>query len=68
MLTFPTEAEQVLTAFRTSPRTVSIATLARKRRAQVEHHWPETIYFFDDDSRLVVRGRGRNHQAEAQLP
>ena len=67
-LTFPTQAEQVLEQFRTSTRTVSLATIARKRGAEVERHWDHTLYTFDDDTSLKVSGRGRAHKVEVLLP
>lgn len=68
-LTFPTMAEQVAEEFRTATRTVSIATLARKRGAEVEKTWDSgTVYTFDDDTTLVVTGRGRAHKIETHFP
>jgi hypothetical protein len=68
-LTFPTIAEQVLFAFRTSSKTVSITTLAKKHNAKIEYTWPGlTTYIFEDDTSLTVRGRGRAHEIETHLP
>lgn len=68
-LQFPTLAERTLTAFRTATKTVSLAKLARKAGAQVTRQWPSIVtYTFDDDTSLVVTGRGRQHRVEAHLP
>ena len=68
-LTFPTIAERVLEEFRSSSKTVSIATLARKRDADKEtDFWGTTVYTFDDDTALIVKGRGKAHQVRTELP
>ena len=67
-LTFPTQAEQALAEFQSSRKTISLATIAKKRGAFVEKTWGETTYVFDDDTSLVVTGRGANHKVEARLP
>ena len=68
-LTFPTIAEQVVKEFESSTRTVSLATLARRRGAEVRKLWPGgTEYIFDDDTTIEVRGRGRTHKYEVFLP
>ena len=65
---FPTLAEKALAEFRNATRTVSLATIAKRYGADVERGWQETIYWFDDDTSLVVRGRGRAHQVEVRWP
>ena len=67
-LTFPTQAEQAYEEFRSATRTISLATVARKRGAQTERLWDRTIHWFDDDTSLVVTGRGRAHRGEVLLP
>lgn len=67
-LQFPTIAEQVEREFRESPKTVSIATLAKRRGATVERNWTGWTYTFDDDTTLRVTGVGRNHKVETFLP
>lgn len=71
-LTFPTIAEQVAEEFRASTRTVSVATIARKRGATVERKWDHTglctTYVFEDDTTLEVRGRGKAHRMITHLP
>ena len=67
-LQFPTIAEQVAQEFRESKRTISIATLAKKRGADVDRKWPKTIYTFDDDTQLIVEGRGKAHKFYTELP
>lgn len=69
-LQFPTEAEKVADAFRNSKKTVSIATLARHADKEVVRDFTgvRTIYTFDDDTSLVVTGRGRAHTIETLLP
>ncbi len=69
-LQFPTIAERTLHAFQSATKTTSLATLARKAGAEVERYsFPlVTIYTFDDDTSLVVTGRGKSYRAEARLP
>lgn len=68
-LQFPTMAEQALVEFRNATSTVSLAVLARRFGADVERQWPAvTIYTFDDDTALIVTGRGKSHKVVAELP
>ena len=72
MLEFPTVAEQVLRAYE-EKRIRSIAVEARRLRADVARSFwtmtgATTEYTFDDDSVLMVRGRGKSYRAEALLP
>lgn len=67
-LKFPTQAETCLAKFRAAKTTVSLATLARKAGAEVSYTYPRTIYTFDDDTTLVVTGRGKQHRAETFHP
>lgn len=67
-LTFPTQAEQVLAEFKTAAKTVSLATIAKRRGADVMRDWQQTVYTFDDDTSLVVTGRGKAHRVEVRLP
>lgn len=67
-LTFPTMAEKIEAAFRNATKAVSVATLAKKAGAEVVKGWQNTTYWFDDDTRLVVTGSGRNHKITTELP
>lgn len=69
-LTFPTMAEQALAEFRSSTKTTSIATIAKRMGATVEKEaWTgKRIYHFDDDTTLEAKGAGRGLQAETFLP
>lgn len=68
-LQFPTLAEQALAEFHAATKTVSLAKIAQRMGADVAHKWPAiTTYTFDDDTSLVVTGRGKAHRVEAQLP
>ncbi len=67
-LTFPTQAEQCLAEFRASTKTVSLATIAKRRGADVVQHWDHKEYIFDDDTSLKVTGRGKAHKVETHLP
>lgn len=60
-LEFPTIAEQVATSH-------TIAKDAKRRGAEVTRHWDRTEYTFDDDTTLVVRGRGKSYRVEMLLP
>lgn len=67
-LMFPTEAEQVLAAAKNG-QIRSIAAEAKRRKAERRKPvagWTE--YTFDDDSSLMVRGRGKSYKVEALLP
>ena len=67
-LTFPTMAEQAVAEFRNATRTASLARIARRRGAEVERKWDHTLYTFDDDTSIEVRGRGRAYKIETFLP
>jgi hypothetical protein len=69
-LTFPTIAETVLMEFNSSTKTISLATLARRRKPEIIHSfWTgTTIYTFDDDTSLITTGRGKSYKVTAHLP
>ncbi len=67
-LTFPTMAEKALRKFRHATKTISVAVIAKRMLADVERQRGRTVYTFDDDTRLVVTGRGRSHSIETELP
>ena len=67
-LTFPTIAEQALAKFRSAKKTTSLVTVAKHMKADVERRRDCTIYTFDDDTGLIVTGRGRAHKVEVTLP
>jgi hypothetical protein len=69
-LTFPTLAEQVIQEFETAKKTVSLSKIARKKAwgEKVVNFGRETIFMFDDDTTLHVRGRGRAHKYWSELP
>jgi hypothetical protein len=69
-LTFPTIAEQVLTEFNSSTKTIALSTLARRRKAEITRSFFSSaiIYIFDDDSSLITTGRGKSYKVSTQLP
>ena len=67
-LIFPTIAETVVESFRSSSKTTSIATLARKAGAEVIKDWSGITYIFDDDTYIETSGRGRSHRVSTYLP
>ncbi len=68
-LTFPTIAEQVREEFQQAPRTIALATIARKRSVEITRAWPSTTtYWFDDGTSIEVTGRGKAHRIEVRLP
>ena len=67
-LTFPTMAEKALHEFRHATKTVSVAVIAKRMLADAEKAGGVTVYTFDDDTRLVVTGRGPSHKVETELP
>lgn len=62
---FPTMAERAIADWK---RKESFARFAKKRDAFVERTWEGWEYIFPDDTRVVVRGTGRNHKMRAELP
>jgi hypothetical protein len=68
-LTFPTQAEQAITKFRSATKTISLCVICKAMGATREHLWPNTIEWnFPDDSTVRIKGRGKNHQVEALTP
>lgn len=67
-LTFPTMAEKALREFRHAKKTVSLAIVAKRMGADAEKQGNRTVYTFDDDTKLVVSGRGPSHRVETELP
>lgn len=67
-LTFPTQAEQALEEFNSATKTISLATIAKRMGAVIEKSWEGTVYTFDDDTALIVKGTGANHKVETLLP
>jgi len=68
MLTFPTQAEQVVSAFQAATKTVSLSLLAHKAGGERSDRGTTLIYTFDDDSSLEITGRGKAHRYETFLP
>ena len=68
-LTFPTMADLAYEEFTNAVTTVSLVTIAKRRGAQIVDRWPGArTYLFDDDTSLVVTGRGMSHKVEVMLP
>ena len=68
-LTFPTQAEKAIAAFKATVTQKSLAAICERRGAERLSQWPAIIeYTFDDDSVVRISGRGRNHKYEALLP
>jgi hypothetical protein len=68
-LQFPTQAEQALTAWQARTETTTVAKIARWFGAyDREFEYPETRYLFEDDTQLVVTGKGVAHRLETRLP
>lgn len=69
---FPTMAQIALASWRTEPLAKSLREHARRLGATIHRNecdgdWA-LEYVFDDDSALLVRGRGRHHEVVAALP
>ena len=71
-LKFPTMAQACYDAWLAAPRTISLAVIACRHGATCERTtdfdgvlW---TYSFDDDTSLSVRGKGKSHKVEVQLP
>ena len=71
-LTFPTLAEQALEAWRNAPRTIALSVVAKRHGADAQRldtfDGTTWVYTFDDDTHLVVRGKGKNHKVVSHLP
>ena len=71
-LTFPTMATKCLTAWHDYPGTIALSTIARRHGADCAKasNFDGTVwtYTFDDDTSLVVRGKGKSHTVEVCLP
>lgn len=71
-LMFPTMAEKCLAAWRATPGTISLSVVACRHAATCERVDDFTgttwTYMFDDDTSLVVRGKGKYHKVEVCLP
>lgn len=67
-LTFPTLAEQALAEFRSATKTISLATICKRRGAEKFFQYPVTIWTFEDDTSVEVYGSGKAHKAVARLP
>lgn len=67
-LTFPTAAERTLAEFHATTKTVALARLAKRAGAFTERGWDKLEYVFPDDTRIVVKGRGKSYTATAELP
>ena len=72
-LTFPTLAETTLSAWKEHPKTISLVTFAIRHGAERldERTFdnPSAIRLvFDDDTSLLITGRGRSQQVSVELP
>lgn len=66
-LQFPTMAQQAVAAFETR-KVKSLATIAKRMGADHDRKWDRIEYTFDDDTTLIVQGRGRAHRYWTELP
>ena len=71
-LTFPTMAEKCLTAWRDYPGTIGLPVIDRRHGADCakasNFEGVVWTYTFDDDTSLVVRGKGKSHKIEMCFP
>ncbi len=67
MLTFPTLAEQAISQFQSSTKTVSFSAICPELGGEKVSDHP-IIWHFPDDTTLVITGRGASHRFEALLP
>jgi len=70
-LTFPTMAEKALAAFESATKTVSLVVIAKRyggEREVTDTYPKEIVFVFDDDTRLIISGRGKAHKVETLLP
>ena len=68
-LQFPTMAEKALAEFNASEKTVALAKIAKRMGADVEKPFAGGMtYTFDDDTSIVVEGRGKSWKARTELP
>jgi hypothetical protein len=64
----PHQAQLAYEEFASALNTVSLSLIAKRRGADIERDGPVTTYTFDDDTTLVVTGRGRTHKVQVELP
>jgi hypothetical protein len=64
-LQFPTLAEQTISSWN---HRGSLVTFAIKAGAERANQWREIILTFDDDTSIVITGRGRGHHVRTELP
>lgn len=65
-LTFPTMAEQAKTRIETT--STPAHKVAKEMGAETERGWDGIEHTFDDDTTLLVKGRGRNQRLETKFP
>ena len=66
--TTPAAAQLAYDEFTERPQLRSLATIAKRHGAQVERGQTTITYTFDDNSALVVTGRGMSHKVQVMLP
>jgi len=67
-LQFPTMAEQALAKWQSQTRTTPLEKITLPMGADIERDGTTIIHTFDDDTSLIVTGRGKNYQVRAELP
>ena len=64
----PHQAHLAYEEFTERPQLRSLATIATRHGARVERGQTTITYTFDDNSALVVTGRGMSHKVQVMLP
>lgn len=67
-LQFPTMAEKAVAEWRSRNKTKAFNTVALAHGATRDDENGTVVWVFDDDTRVVVKGRGKNHSLECELP
>ena len=69
-LEFPTMADRAIADFEGATKTVSLVVIAKRHGGERDRKAPDNsiVFRFDDDTALVIEGRGRGHRYRAELP
>ena len=68
MLEFPTLAEQAVVEWRKCQTTTPFNKIAKKFAACRDDEFDKIVWFFNDDSRVEITGRGKAYKISAELP
>lgn len=67
-LQFPTLAEKCLAEWQRRKKTTSVNQVALSHGATRDDDFGRIVWVFDDDTSLVITGRGKFHKVTVELP